>query len=221
MNKSWVWQTKKGCAAANGFNDNQNILNVRILKKCDLVANLLPFEYRLALGLSTVLINLFIFRILNKRSPIDHSKCSELVVIVNFVIFSLPFLREFVSTVGWGTWIFTIKICWAKLYVKTVNNDSNDASFGACNHFSSLRDSVIKKSMCRPRRGWPGFQQGLTSKLSAQSSDRCYRTDFAGDASGEQAMQFANRTCDPKSVFRAIFAKEQILCCCYFGASLG
>lgn len=103
--------------------------------------------------------------------------------------------------------------------LSTVN--LNDASFGACNHFSSLRDSVIKKSMCRSRRGWPGFQQGLTSKLSAQSSDRCYRTDFAGDASGEQAMQFANRTCDPKSVFRAIFAKEQIPCCCYFGANLG
>lgn len=123
VNKSWVWQTKKGCAAANGFNDNQNILNVRILKKCDLVANLLPFEYRLALGLSTVLINLLIFRILNKRSPIDHSKCSQLVVIANLVIFSLPFLREFVSTVGWGTWIFTIKICWAKLYVQTFNSE--------------------------------------------------------------------------------------------------
>lgn len=41
--------------------------------------------------------------------------------------------------------------------LSTVN--LNDASFGACNHFSSLRDSVIKKSMCRQGEDGPVFNK--------------------------------------------------------------
>ena len=140
-----------------------------------------------------------IFRILKKRSPTDNirsaPRCGH----------CKPFAPNFCGSLwvlpGGGLY----KKNWAKQYIKTFNSELKRRIM-CC---EELRHQEFHLSSEAGRPGSSTSQQGLISKSSAQPSEWCYRTDFAGDASGEQAMQLASRTCDPKSVFRAISTKKR------------